>query len=257
MQDLKLTLVQTNQFWEDKEANLKHMGSHIDQIDQPTDVIVLPEMFNTGFTMNAKPLAEKMDGPSVMWLKNQAKKKGAAVVASMVIEDKGAFFNRMLFVSPDEVVQSYDKRKLFGLAKEDEHYAPGKENTIVSYKGWKILLQVCYDLRFPENARNKVIKDEYDYDAIIYVANWPEKRSLHWKVLLQARAIENQCYVVGLNRVGEDANKLSYSGDSCIISPLGQVEQYSSHEEILINDMFEYETLEQTRKKLPFLKDRD
>lgn len=257
MQDLKVTLVQTNQFWEDKEANLSHFESHIDQIDQLTDIIVFPEMFHTGFTMNAKTLAENMDGRGVSWLKDQAKKKNAAVVASLIIEEKGAFFNRMLFVTPEGKIEKYDKRKLFGLAKEDEHYSPGSKNTIVEHKGWKILLQVCYDLRFPENARNHVSKGVSDYDAIIYVANWPEKRSLHWKVLLQARAIENQCYVLGLNRVGEDANKFSYSGDSCIISPLGEVEQYSSHEEILLNDMLEAETLRETRGKLPFLKDMD
>jgi predicted amidohydrolase len=257
MQDLKITLVQTNQFWEDKKANLKHFESHLEQIDQPTDIIVFPEMFNTGFTMNSKALAEKMDGASVSWLKKQAKTKEAAMVASLIIEDNGSFFNRMLFVTPKGEVEMYDKRKLFGLAKEDEHYTPGNENNIVAYKGWKILLQVCYDLRFPENARNRVKNGHYDYDAIIYVANWPEKRSLHWKVLLQARAIENQCYVVGLNRVGEDAKHISYSGDSCIISPLGEVEQHAAHEEILLNDMFECEALEQTREKLPFLKDRD
>ncbi|PHR49872.1 MAG: amidohydrolase [Fluviicola sp.] len=257
MQDLKITLVQTNQFWEDKEANLLHFESHLDQIDQPTDLIVLPEMFHTGFTMNAKPLAEKMDGIGVSWLKKQAKKRDAALVASLIIEEEGMFYNRMVFVTPNGEINSYDKRKLFGLAKEDEHYSPGKKNTIVTYKGWKILLQVCYDLRFPENARNKVIEDNYDYDTIIYVANWPEKRNLHWKALLQARAIENQCYIIGLNRVGEDANHFSYSGDSCIISPLGDVEQYSSHEEILLNDMLEVDTLKETRQKLPFLKDRD
>jgi predicted amidohydrolase len=257
MQDLKITLVQTNQFWEDKKANLSHFDAHLEQIDQPTDVIVLPEMFHTGFTMNAKPLAETMDGEGVTWLKNKANQKDAALVASLIIEENGNFFNRMLFVQPNGKIDAYDKRKLFGLAKEDQHYTSGKKNTVVSYKGWNILLQVCYDLRFPENARNKVVNGNYDYDAIIYVANWPEKRSLHWKVLLQARAIENQCYVVGLNRVGKDANDFTYSGDSCIISPLGEVEQYSSHEEILLNDMFEHEILKETREKLPFLKDRE
>jgi len=257
MQDLKITLVQTNQFWEDKEANLSHFESHLDQIDQPTDIIILPEMFHTGFTMSAKSMAETMDGQGVSWLKSQAKRKGTAMVASLIIEESEAYFNRMLFVTPEGEIESYDKRKLFGLAKEDHHYSPGKENTIVEYKGWKILLQVCYDLRFPENARNKVVQGNYDYDAIIYVANWPEKRSLHWKVLLQARAIENQCYVIGLNRVGEDANQIKYSGDSCIISPIGEVEQHSSHEEILINDMLEVDKLNETREKLPFLKDRD
>lgn len=257
MQNLKTTLVQTKQFWEDKSANLSHFESHLSQIDQPTDVIVLPEMFHTSFTMNAKGMAENMDGEGISWLKTQAKNHDAAIVASLIIEENGDYFNRMVFVTPTGKTSWYNKRKLFGPGKEDQHYKPGQENTIVDYKGWKLLLQVCYDLRFPENVRNSVIQNKYDYDAIIYVANWPEKRSLHWKILLQARAIENQCYVIGVNRVGTDANDLSYSGDSCIISPLGYVEQYSSHEEILLNDMLEAYVLKETREKLPFLKDRD
>ena len=217
MQDLKITLVQTKQFWEDKAANLKHFESHLSQIDQPTDIIILPEMFHTSFTMNAKEMSENMEGEGVLWLKSKAKKYDAAIVASLIIEENSNAFNRMIFVSPDGKIEWYNKRKLFGLAKEDKHYTPGKKNTIVKYKGWKLLLQVCYDLRFPENARNGIEQGECDYDAIVYVANWPEKRNMHWKLLLQARAIENQCYVVGVNRVGTDANNLSYSGDSCIM----------------------------------------
>lgn len=257
MQDIKVTLIQAKQEWEDKEVNLTHFNKMLNEIETPTDLIVLPEMFQTAFTMNAGEMAETMDGQSLTWLKQKSREKEAAITASLVIEEDGSYYNRMVFVTPDLEVQYYNKRKLFTLAKEDEHYDSGNENTIVEYKGWKILLQVCYDLRFPEVARNKVKDGQFDYDAIIYVANWPEKRSLHWKVLLQARAIENQCFVIGVNRVGEDANELSYSGDSCLISPLGEVEQYHAYDEIIMSDMLEVDLLKETRSKLPFLRDRE
>lgn len=256
MQDLKVTLIQANQEWEDKDLNLTHFNKMLSEINNPTDLIVLPEMFQTSFTMNAESMAESMDGASLTWLKQKSREKEAAITASLIIEESGNYYNRMVFVTPDLQVQYYDKRKLFTLAKEEEHYSPGKENTIVEYKGWKILLQVCYDLRFPELARNKVVDGVFDYDAIVYVANWPEKRSLHWKVLLQARAVENQCFVIGLNRVGEDANNLTYSGDSCLISPIGEIEQYHAYDEIIMSDMLEVESLKETRSKLPFLQDR-
>ncbi len=257
MQDLKVTLIQAKQEWEDKELNLMHFTKMLNEIEHPTDLIILPEMFQTAFTMNAKEMAETMDGSSLNWLKQKSREKEAAIMASLIIEEEGNYYNRMVFVTPDLRVQHYDKRKLFTLAKEDEHYSSGEENTIVDYKGWKLLLQVCYDLRFPEVARNRVVDTRFDYDAIVYVANWPEKRSLHWKVLLQARAVENQCYVIGVNRVGEDANQLNYSGDSCIISPLGEIEQYHAHEEIIMSDMLEVDILQETRSKLPFLRDRE
>ncbi len=256
MQDLKVTLIQANQEWEDKDANLTHFNKILNEVDGPTDLIVLPEMFQTAFTMNAEEMAETMDGSSMTWLKQKSREKEAAIVASLIIEEEGNYCNRMVFVTPDLNVRQYDKRKLFTLAKEDKHFTAGKENTIVEYKGWKILLQVCYDLRFPEVARNKVVNGVFDYDAIVYVANWPEKRSLHWKVLLQARAIENQCYVLGVNRVGEDANGLSYSGDSCLISPIGAIEQFHAFDEIIMSDLLEAEALNETRSKLPFLQDQ-
>lgn len=256
MQDLKVTLIQAKQKWEDKDVNLTHFNKMLSEIENPTDLIVLPEMFQTAFTMNAKDMAETMDGASLTWLKQKSREKEAAITASLIIEENGNYYNRMVFVTPDLKVQYYDKRKLFTLAKEQDHYTPGQENTIVNYKDWKILLQVCYDLRFPEVSRNKVHNGSYDYDAIVYVANWPEKRSLHWKVLLQARAVENQCYVIGLNRVGEDANNLSYSGDSCFISPLGEIEQYHAYDEIIMSDMLEVEALKELREKLPFLQDQ-
>jgi predicted amidohydrolase len=256
MQDLKVTLIQANQEWEDKDANLTHFNKMLSEIDSPTDLIVFPEMFQTAFTMNAEEMAEPMDGSSLTWLKQKSREKEAAIVASLIIEEEGNYYNRMVFVTPDLNVQHYDKRRLFTLAKEEEHFTAGEKNEIVEYKDWKILLQVCYDLRFPEVARNKVLHGQFDYDAIIYVANWPEKRSLHWKVLLQARAIENQCYVLGVNRVGEDANGLIYSGDSCLISPIGILEQFHAYDEIIMSDVLEAEALEETRSKLPFLQDQ-
>ena len=256
MQDLKVTLIQAKQEWEDKESNLTHFNTLLNEIDQPTDLIILPEMFQTAFTMNAAAMAEPMDGPSLIWLKQKAREKETAIIASLIISEEGNYYNRMVFVTPDLNVQHYDKRKLFSLAKEDEHYTAGEQNKIIKYKSWKILLQVCYDLRFPEIARNKVVDGIFDYDAIVYVANWPEKRSLHWKVLLQARAIENQCYVIGVNRVGKDANDLIYSGDSCLISPTGELEQYHAFDEIIMNDMLEVDVLQEVRSKLAFLKDR-
>jgi predicted amidohydrolase len=257
MQNLKVTLIQTEQFWEDKQKNLKHFEKHLSVISGTPDIIVLPEMFHTGFSMNSESLAETMDGLGLEWLKSQAKKHKAAFVASLIIKEKEKFYNRMVFVSPTGETSTYDKRKLFGLAKEDDHYSAGESNTIVEYKGWKILLQVCYDLRFPELARNHINPDgEPLYDAIFYVANWPEKRSLHWKSLLRARAIENQCYVIAVNRVGKDANDLNYSGDSCIIDPLGDLLVHKSENESILTADIKSSFLFDTRKKLPFLKDR-
>ena len=164
----------------------------------------------------------------------------------------------MVFVQPNGEVSTYDKRKLFGMAKEDHYYTAGKEKTIVNYKGWNILLQVCYDLRFPEIARNKINSNESaDYDAIIYVANWPEKRSLHWKTLLNARAIENQCYVLAVNRVGEDNNQLTYAGDSAVINALGEVMETQAYAEKTIQASLSLTHLNSVREKLPFLKDRE
>jgi predicted amidohydrolase len=257
MQNLNIAIIQTEQFWEDKKANFNHFDSHLQSISGAPDIIVLPEMFHTGFSMNSENLAETMDGFGVQWLKQQSNKYNAAIVASLIIVENGKHFNRMLFVEPNGELSYYDKRKLFGLAKEDQHYTAGVKNTIVVYKGWKLLLQVCYDLRFPELSRNVLSEmGEPMYDAIIFVANWPEKRSLHWKTLLQARAIENQCYVLAANRVGKDANDLNYSGDSSIINPLGEIMIQKSNEEFVLNEEINSLFLKETRKKLPFLKDQ-
>ncbi|WP_107039718.1 amidohydrolase [Brumimicrobium mesophilum] len=256
MQDLKVSLIQCDQVWEDKKANLSHYETMLKEVQLPTDIVVLPEMFQTAFTMNAVEMAESIDGESVQWLKKMAAKYDCAVTASLIIKDGKEYNNRMVFIQADGSIQQYNKRKLFGLAKEDETYTAGTENTIFEYKGWKVLLQVCYDLRFPEISRNSVKDDQFEYDLLINVANWPEKRSLHWRTLLQARAIENQSYVIGVNRVGEDKNGLNYSGDSCIIAPSGMIVSLVSHDEHVVNEELESETLKEVRKKMPFLKDR-
>ncbi len=257
MQDLRIALVQAHQVWEDKQANLAHFSSLLAEIDQ-VDLILLPEMFQTGFSMNAEQLAEEMsDSSSIKWLKELALKKDAAVYTSMIVREHDKFFNRGLFIEPTGVVTFYDKRKTFGLAGEDLTYASGSEEKIVEYKDWKLQLQICYDLRFPEIVRNRIAPNQSAaYDVILYVANWPARRSEHWKALLKARAIENQCYVVGVNRVGEDANGLSYSGDSVVVDALGAVNFCEAgNEEVKIVTLTK-ENLNATRELLPFLKDR-
>lgn len=254
--NIKVSLVQYNQVWEDKATNLLCIEEMLEQIQAPTDLIIFPEMFQTGFSMNPEKLAENMDGKSICWLQNQSKKHNASIIASLIIQENGSFFNRMVFISPNEPIQYYDKRKLFTFSGEEKHFVAGQKNTIVQLKDWKILLQVCYDLRFPEIARNKVINNNFNYDLLINVANWPEKRSLHWKILLQARAIENQSFVIGVNRVGIGGRNLRYSGDSSIISPTGEILEQVTNQECVINYELKHEILTETRRKLPFLKDQ-
>lgn len=257
MQDLRIALVQAYQVWEDKQANLDHFSSLLAEIDH-VDLILLPEMFQTGFSMNAEHLAEEMsDSSSIKWLTALALKKEAAVYTSMIVRENGNFYNRGLFIEPTGTITFYDKRKTFGLAGEDLTYASGSEEKIVEYKDWKLQLQICYDLRFPEIVRNRIASNQSAaYDVILYVANWPARRSEHWKALLKARAIENQCYVVGVNRVGEDANGLVYSGDSVVVDALGAVNFCEAgNEEVKIVTLTK-ENLNSTRELLPFLKDR-
>ncbi|PKR82114.1 amidohydrolase [Brumimicrobium salinarum] len=256
MQDLKVSLIQCDQIWEDKKANLAHFETLLEAVQKPVDIVVFPEMFHTGLSMNAVEMAESINGESVQWIKKMAKKHDCAITASLIIQEGEQFFNRMVFIQADGSLQQYNKRKLFGLAKEDLTYTPGEEPNTFEYKGWKIFMQICYDLRFPEIMRNKVEDDNYDYDLLINVANWPERRSLHWKTLLRARAIENQVYVIGVNRVGKGKNDLPYSGDSSIIDPAGKIIAQVSHEEHVVNEEISYENLEEVRRAMPFLKDR-
>lgn len=255
MQDLRVALVQTDQVWEDKQANFKNYERLLAPIE--TDLILLPEMFQTGFSMNVSALGEEFEtSESIIWLKTIAKQKNSAIYTSLIISEKEKYYNQGVFIFPNGDIKRYNKRKLFSLAGENNHFSPGNTETIVSYKGWKFQLQICYDLRFPEIIRNRIEEGSPAYDVILYVANWPEKRSTHWKTLLAARAIENQSFVLGVNRTGVDANSLNYSGDSSVINLLGDVEQRQTNLEHVLESELKVNHLQFIRKKLPFLHDR-
>jgi omega-amidase len=258
--DLTISLVQTDLQWENKEANLRSLEQKILSIDKP-ELVMLPEMFSTGFSMNPSRLAETMDGDSVKWMKDIAAKKKIILAGSLIIEEKGNFFNRLVWMLPNGQYGYYDKRHRFAYAGEDDHYTAGVKRMIASVKGWRINLQICYDLRFPVWARQTTLQDENEagepeYDLLLYVANWPERRIEHWKTLIKARAIENQCYVAAVNRVGEDGNGISYSGDSMIVDPFGEVVCTGNEDEVYTYTISR-EHLETTRKKFPFLRDAD
>lgn len=217
MRDLRVTLVQSMLHWENAAANRSLFAGKLQSLRGNTDLIVLPEMWTTGFTMNTA-LAEAMDGETVHWMKGQAAEADAAIYGSVIITEAGKVFNRGLFITPDGSVTHYDKRHLFRFANETDHFSAGRDRVVVQWRGWRILLQICFDLRFPVFARSKG-----DYDVALYVASWPEARSYPWSQLLIARAIENQCYVIGVNRVGMDGEGIHYTGDSVAIDPKGQV----------------------------------
>ena len=260
MHDLRIALIQTNQFWEDKKANFHHLETvHFPKIKPgECDLILLPEMFNTGFSMNTITLAEEMTGESIQWLQRWAEYFDCQVSASLMIRDQNRFYNRFIIVSKHGVEAHYDKRHLFRRANENQFYTAGEERVLHTLKGWKILLQVCYDLRFPVFSRNRTVNGEKEYDAVIYIANWPQKRRHIWLVLLQARAIENQAYCVGLNRVGEDGNGISYSGDSAVVDPWGTVEYQATGkaEEVKILTLSR-QKLEEIAVSFPAFKDAD
>ena len=265
MSTLSVTIIQTNLHWEDKAANLKMLEEKINSIKEKTEMVVLPEMFTTGFSMKPKLLAETMEGETVQWMKKVAANKKIILTGSVIIEEAGNYFNRLIWMLPNGQYGVYDKRHRFAYAGEDDHYTAGTKRVIASVKGWKINLLVCYDLRFPVWARQtpprhemeKGLGGEVEYDLLIYVANWPEKRIHAWKTLLQARAIENQCYVVGVNRVGNDGNNIHYSGESMIVDPMGEVLYTKKEEEDIFTMALDKIYLENVREKLPFLKDAD
>ena len=248
-----ITLIQSDIVWEDKKSNLEHYQQLITSISTVRHIVVLPEMFSTGFSMSPEALAEPMDGPTIGWMKNVARQHRCILTGSLIIEEDGKYYNRMLWVQPDGVVTHYDKRHLFGFAGEDQHYAAGSSKIITQVNGWRFNLMVCYDLRFPVWSRNH---GEL-YDVLIYVANWPEQRSLAWKTLLQARAIENQCYVVGVNRIGKDAKGNKYTGDSSVFGPLGETLWQHSLTQAVHTIALDAEALNTARQYLPFLKDAD
>ena len=263
MSTLTITTIQSNLFWEDKMANLQMLQKKIDSIEEKTEIVILPEMFTTGFSMNAAQLAETMDGETVDWMKMVSNKNGIVLTGSVMIEEAGKYYNRLIWMLPNGQYGYYDKRHLFAYGEEDQHYSAGNKRLIASVKGWKINLQVCYDLRFPVWARQSSLSfrrgagGEVEYDVLIYVANWPERRSHAWKTLLCARAIENQCYVIGVNRVGDDAKNIHYSGNSLVIDPMGQVLYHMADEEDINTITLSKEKLQEVRTKFPFLNDAD
>jgi len=249
---MKIALIQTELSWENPNENKALLQEKINAISQYVDLIVLPEMFTSGFTMNPKNVAQTMQGDAISWLKEIAKNKNCAITGSLIIEENGNYFNRLVFVFPSGEIQTYDKRHLFTLAGEEKVYTAGKDKLIVEYKGFKICPLICYDLRFPVFARNVE-----DYDVLIYVANWPKPRVNAWDILLKARAVENMSYVIGVNRVGLDANNLEYVGHSQAIDYLGNyIQEPQEIEGVFIVELDKNEMLE-TRKKLNFLYDRD
>ena len=252
MQNLKISLVQTKLIWEDAQANRDLIESKIASLKNQTDIIILPEMFSTGFTMNASNVIETMDGSTVNWMRTQAALLNSAICGSIIIKENGNHYNRFIWMEADGNYQTYDKRHLFTLAGEHEHYTAGTEKKIFNYRAWKICPMVCYDLRFPVWSRNSE-----QYDLLIYVANWPNKRSHAWKALLQARAIENQSYTVGVNRVGKDENDLHYSGDSRLVDYAGFVQYQLSEVEGISTIELDFEKQQNFRNKLAFLDDQD
>ncbi|MCB0793570.1 MAG: amidohydrolase [Flavobacteriales bacterium] len=250
---MSITLVQCSLDWEDPLRNCDAMTERLDAVPSGSDLIVLPEMFSTGFTMGSRTLAEPMDGPTVDRMRQWAGAHDAAVFGSIIVQEGDKRYNRGLFVRPDGAVVHYDKRHLFRFAQEHEHYAAGDRRVVVDWRGWRILLQICFDLRFPVFSRNRG-----DYDLALYVANWPEARRAPWSTLLQARAIENQCYVAGVNRVGEDGNGIAYSGDSVVVDPKGEVlASLGPSAEGLVNCSLDRVSLEEFREKFPVAKDAD
>lgn len=252
MQDLKIALIQTNLVWEDPGANLSHLGGILDDIREPVDLIVLPEMFPTGFTMEADPFSEEMNGPSMEWMKKMARKHNCHITGSIIIEEDGKYFNRLIWYRQDGTFEKYDKRHLFSLAGEEKTYTPGRELLQVTCNGWKIRPLICYDLRFPVWCRN-----DSHYDLMLFVANWPEKRIQHWRTLLIARAIENQSFVLGVNRVGDDGNEVYHNGNSMIISPSGKVIEEETDSETILIENLKYDAVAGFRAHLSALDDMD
>ena len=258
MPAVTFTLIQTALHWEDKSASLKMLAEKIAAITQPTHVVILPEMFSTGFSMKPEVLAEPMDGPTVRWMQQTAAAKKVILAGSLIIEEDGRYYNRAIWMQPNGRYGCYNKRHLFRYAGEDAHYTAGTQRFIASVNGWKAALLVCYDLRFPAWSRQQFhTGNAFEYDVLIYVANWPQRRNTAWKTLLQARAIENQCYVIGVNRVGEDGNGIYHSGDSMVIDPLGEILYQKPDAEDLFTITLEKENLNNIRNKFPFWRDAD
>jgi omega-amidase len=257
---MNVSIIQTSLHWEDPEKNRVHFQNKINEIQEPTDLIVLPEMFTTGFSMDPEKVAEEADGASLKWMQKNASLKNAVITGSVAVKENGNYYNRLYWVYPSGNFSFYNKRHLFRMANEDQHYKAGENKIIREIGKWKICPLVCYDLRFPVWSRNKWnrIKEEWSYDVLIYVANWPEIRNYPWKQLLIARAIENQCYVVGVNRIGKDGNNYDHSGDSMVIDPKGNIiSSVLAHEDKTETVFLDKKLLNEYRKVFPVGMDAD
>jgi omega-amidase len=255
MEDLRITLIQAALRWEDTEANRQLFGEKINSLQEPTDLILLPEMFSTGFSMQAAALAEEMNGPTVSWLKEMAAAKNCTLCGSLILKENGNYYNRLIWMNPDGTFLTYDKRHLFRLAEEQKTYTPGTKKIIPEIKGWKILPLVCYDLRFPVWSRRT---QKEDYDLLVYVANWPDRRIRAWEALLPARAIENQSFVAGLNRMGDDGNGIPHSGRSAVYDCMGAtLWQGPAGEEATKTVTLPVDELVKCRRAFPFDRDAD
>lgn len=253
---MKVTIVQTALHWEDREKNLAHFDRLLANTG-PTDLIVLPEMFTTGFTMQPERHAEPHLGVSYVWMKEKAAQRGAVITGSVAVSEHERYYNRLHWIPPQGDAQFYDKRHLFRMAKEDTHYTPGRERIIPRIGNWRVMPLVCYDLRFPVWSRN-FVHQQAQYDVLVYVANWPEVRAWPWKQLLIARAIENQCYVVGVNRIGTDGNGYTHAGDSVVLNPRGEViSQTRAHEERVETVELDWNQLDEFRQLFPVGLDAD
>ena len=251
--ELKIALIQANLVWENPIQNRINFSEKINTISEAVDLIILPEMFTSGFTMNANSVAETMDGETIDWLKEKAKQKQASIIGSLVISENDNYYNRLVCIEPSGHITQYDKRHTFTLVGEHKVYTAGTEKVIFNYKGWKICPLVCYDLRFPVWARNTE-----DYDLLLYVANWPKVRINAWDALLKARAIENMSYCIGVNRVGLDGNNYEYPGHSATYDVLGhRIDSIPEDKEVIEIVILEKDHIKKYREKLNFLNDRD
>ena len=262
MKDLRIALIQTDLHWEDIAANLQMLDGKIRSITEEVDLIALPEMFSTGFSMSPERVAEPMDGAAVQWLRQMAKLKNCVVTGSLTLYDEHdgvrKYYNRLVWMKPDGLYEIYDKRHLFSMSDEPKVYTAGDKRLIQSINGWRICPMICYDLRFPVWARNAINDQrETTYDVLLYVANWPDRRVQAWRTLLQARAIENQSYVVGVNRIGHEGDAIYYSGDSSVIDPLGNILYRKEHDADIAIVELNYEEMIKVRRQFPFLKDAD
>lgn len=260
MNNLRISLVQGATLWHDPAGNRDYYGEMISSLRGLTDLVVLPETFTSGFSNDAIDDAEAMDGETVTWMREQAAALDAAVTGSVQIRDGDGVFNRMFFATPDGQLQSYDKRHLFRYADEHKRYAAGRDRLTVEWRGWRVCPLVCYDLRFPVFSRNRFDVERAgaaDYDLVLYVANWPAARAYAWKTLLRARAIENLCYVAGVNRVGTDGNNLTYAGDSAVIDFVGDALSECTDSEIVTTTTLLGSELIAHRERFPALLDAD